>query len=164
MNETWQTILSSHRRKSRLYQHYRILFHSHAADPKLVFLASDPLNSVMPSALSFRITLDSNALARLLPPPAARAWSCVYVLRRGDGWAYCGESDDLSGRLASHRANAAREGSSDVECTFITVPREDGGKSRARALESRVIRKLRAEGIPLLSGSDARNTSFGSAA
>jgi predicted GIY-YIG superfamily endonuclease len=102
--------------------------------------------------------------AQDVPPPAARAWSCVYVLRRGDGWAYCGESDDLSGRLASHRANAAREGSSDVECTFITVPREGGGKSRARALESRVIRKLRAEGIPLLSGSDARNTSFGSAA
>jgi len=70
MNETWQTILSSHRRKSRLYQHYRIHFHSHAADPKLVFLASDPLNSGMPSALSFRITLDSNALARLLPPPS----------------------------------------------------------------------------------------------
>ena len=102
--------------------------------------------------------------AQDVPPPAARAWSCVYVLRRGDGWAYCGESDDLSGRLAAHRANAAREGSSDVECTFITVPREGGGKSRARALESRVIRKLRAEGIPLLSGSDARNTSFGSAA
>ena len=99
-----------------------------------------------------------------VPPPAARAWSCVYVLRRGDGWAYCGETDDLGGRLGAHRATAAREGSNEVECAFIAVPREGGGKSRARALESRVIRKLKAEGIPLLSGSDARNTSFGSAA
>ena len=45
-----------------------------------------------------------------VPPPAARAWSCVYVLRRGDGWAYCGETDDLGGRLGAHRATAAREG------------------------------------------------------
>ena len=99
-----------------------------------------------------------------VPPAAARAWTCVYVLRRSDGWAYCGETDDLAGRLAAHRARARRGGAKcDVECAFVSVPREAGGKSAARALETRVIERLRREGTPLLSGSDGRNTSFGSA-
>jgi hypothetical protein len=152
-----------------------------------------------------------------VPPPAASAWTCVYVLLRSDGWVYCGETDNLAGRLEAHRATALREYNAsvvknngggggnygdgnyvsgvigggdgnhdndllavalgeaydagggaaahviDVEVAFLAVPREVGGKSAARALESRVIKKLRAEGVPLLSGMDARNTSFGSA-
>ena len=99
-----------------------------------------------------------------VPPAAARAWTCVYVLRRSDGWAYCGETDDLAGRLAAHRSLARRGGAKcDVECAFVSVPREAGGKSAARALETRVIERFRREGTPLLSGSDGRNTSFGSA-
>ena len=99
-----------------------------------------------------------------VPPAAARAWTCVYVLRRSDGWAYCGETDDLAGRLAAHRSLARRGGAKcDVECAFVSVPREAGGKSAARALETRVIERFRREATPLLSGSDGRNTSFGSA-
>ena len=46
----------------------------------------------------------------------------------------------------------------------MPVPVEAGGKSMARQLEASVIRRLLAEGVPLLSVKDARNTSFGSAA
>ena len=51
----------------------------------------------------------------------------------------------------------------EVEVAFLAVPREAGGKSAARALETRVIEQLRAMGVPLLSAADARHSSFGSA-
>jgi hypothetical protein len=107
------------------------------------------------------------------PSAASGAWTCVYVLRRADGWAYCGETDDLAKRLETHRATARRENSArsdsknknkstKIECVFVTVPKTSGGKSAARLLESRVIRRLANEDAPLLSGRDARNVSFGS--
>ena len=108
------------------------------------------------------------------PSAASGAWTCVYVLRRADGWAYCGETDDLARRLETHRATA-RRGSygkggekknkpvgCKIECVFVTVPKTSGGKSAARLLESRVIRRLARLDAPLLSGRDARNVSFGS--
>jgi predicted GIY-YIG superfamily endonuclease len=104
------------------------------------------------------------------PPASAGAWTCVYVLKRADGWAYCGETDDLAGRLSAHRRSAARDGrragtttAAAVECTFFRVPREAGGKSAARAVEQRVIERLKHMGAPLLSDADAKNASFGSA-
>jgi len=42
-------------------------------------------------------------------PPAAAGWTVVYVLRRSDGWVYCGETDNLGGRVAAHRQAAARD-------------------------------------------------------
>ena len=102
------------------------------------------------------------------PSAASGAWTCVYVLRRADGWAYCGETDDLAKRLETHRATARRENAKNknkntkIECVFVTVPKTSGGKSAARLLESRVIRRLANEDVPLLSGRDARNVSFGS--
>ena len=104
------------------------------------------------------------------PPASAGAWTCVYVLKRADGWAYCGETDDLAGRLSAHRRSAARDGrragtttTAAVECAFFRVPREAGGKSAARAVEQRVIERLKHAGAPLLSDADAKNASFGSA-
>ena len=103
------------------------------------------------------------------PSAASGAWTCVYVLRRADGWAYCGETDDLARRLETHRAAARRERAKDapsrgreIECVFVNVPKTSGGKSAARLLESRVIRRLTMLDAPLLSGRDARNVSFGS--
>lgn len=110
-----------------------------------------------------------------VPAPGAAAWTCVYILRRSDGWMYCGETDNLTGRLEAHRAAAIKEHKAEreknndardtirVEMAFLKVPKEVGGKSAARKLESSVIQRLKAERIPLLSGVDARNTSFGSA-
>jgi hypothetical protein len=108
------------------------------------------------------------------PSAASGAWTCVYVLRRADGWAYCGETDDLARRLETHRAAARRETGGrerakdapsrgrEIECVFVNVPKTSGGKSAARLLESRVIRRLAMLDAPLLSGRDARNVSFGS--
>lgn len=33
----------------------------------------------------------------MAPPPSTVNCSCVYVVRRGDGYFYCGESDDIKG-------------------------------------------------------------------
>jgi predicted GIY-YIG superfamily endonuclease len=105
------------------------------------------------------------------PSAAAGGWTCVYILRRGDGWAYCGETDDLTRRLATHRARGRADrkktrdpASGKIECVFVRVPKSLGGKSAARRLESKVIGALLDAGVPLLSGNDARNVSFGSAA
>lgn len=35
--------------------------------------------------------------ARQNPPPSTVGCSCVYVVRRKDGWFYCGQTDDLRG-------------------------------------------------------------------
>mmetsp|Transcript_16796 Transcript_16796/g.41242 ORF Transcript_16796/g.41242 Transcript_16796/m.41242 type:complete len:426 (+) Transcript_16796:1154-2431(+) len=109
-------------------------------------------------------------------PPGAAGWTCVYVLRRSDGWVYCGETDNIAGRLEAHRAAAVRDAGTttagggnnnnnniEVEVAYLEVPREAGGRSAARALETRVIERLQAQRVPLLSGYDARNSSFGSA-
>lgn len=32
-----------------------------------------------------------------VPPPSTAGCSCVYVVRRSDGYFYCGESDDIKG-------------------------------------------------------------------
>ena len=36
-----------------------------------------------------------------MPPPFTSACSCVYVLKRGDGMFYCGQSDDLTSKHRS---------------------------------------------------------------
>ena len=83
----------------------------------------------------------------------------MYVLRRGDGWCYCGESDHLPSRLATHRSKSNRL----IELVYVAVPKEAGGKSAARALESRVIQELNAARVPLWSDQDAAHKNFGAA-
>lgn len=93
------------------------------------------------------------------PPISAAGQTCVYVLRRGDGWCYCGESDHLPSRLATHRSKSNRL----IELVYVAVPKEAGGKSAARALESRVIQELNAARVPLWSDQDAAHKNFGAA-
>ena len=93
------------------------------------------------------------------PPVSSAGQTCVYVLRRGDGWCYCGESDHLPTRLATHRQKSDRL----IELVYVAVPKEAGGKSAARALESRVIQALNAARVPLWSDRDAAHKNFGSA-
>jgi hypothetical protein len=33
----------------------------------------------------------------MVPPPSTVNMSCVYIVRRSDGYFYCGESDDIRG-------------------------------------------------------------------
>ena len=93
------------------------------------------------------------------PPLGSAGQTCVYVLRRGDGWCYCGESDHLPTRLATHRQSTARL----IEVVYVAVPKEAGGKSAARALESRVIQALNLARVPLWSDQDASHKNFGAA-
>lgn len=94
------------------------------------------------------------------PPLGSAGQTCVYVLRRGDGWCYCGESDHLPTRLATHRQSTTRL----IELVYVAVPKEAGGKSAARALESRVIQALNNARVPLWSDQDASHKNFGAAA
>ena len=34
-----------------------------------------------------------------VPPPSTVGCSCVYIVRRSDGWFYCGETDNIAGML-----------------------------------------------------------------
>ena len=42
-----------------------------------------------------------------VPPPSTTGCSCVYVVRRSDGYFYCGESDDIRGILPLFEASVA---------------------------------------------------------
>ena len=88
------------------------------------------------------------------PPPAVVGRSCVYVVRRADGYFYCGESDDLVARLASHRSRPPVAGGNALEACFVIVGSKQGGKSAARAIEAASIRSMVKAGLPLLSEAD----------
>ena len=88
------------------------------------------------------------------PPPAVVGRSCVYVVRRFDGYFYCGESDDLVARLASHRSRPPVAGGNALEACFVIVDARQGGKSAARAIEAASIRSMARAGLPLLSEAD----------
>ncbi|KAK9867742.1 hypothetical protein WJX84_006840, partial [Apatococcus fuscideae] len=60
--------------------------------------------------------------ARQNPPPSTVGRSCVYVVRRQDGWFYCGQTDDLKGRLQTHRRSGAVKGGPTMEAVYIIIP------------------------------------------
>lgn len=98
-----------------------------------------------------------------LPPPSTVGESAVYVIRRSDGWWYCGSTDSMTDRLMTHRGE--RGGGSQVndpqaECCYIVMSGGGdsgggGGSSMAMAVESEVIKVLHQAGFPLLSTTDA---------
>ena len=97
------------------------------------------------------------------PPPATVNRSAVYMLRvtqPSDAVAfYVGESDDLLGRLQTHRrthAAAAR-----VEAAYVLVPSGGGAKSKAREVEASTINAMRAAGYQLLNDTDGNHKAFG---
>ena len=97
------------------------------------------------------------------PPPATVNRSAVYMLRitqaSGTVAFYVGESDDLLGRLRTHRRTHAA--ASVVEAAYVLVPSGGGAKSRAREVEASTINALRAAGYLLLNDRDGANRSFG---
>ena len=112
--------------------------------------------SSLSSSLSFQAPPLAASLVRAgwSPPPAVVGCSCVYVVRRSDGFFYCGESDDLVARLASHRSRPPVAGGNALEACFVIVEHKQGGKSAARAIEAASIRRMVREGLPLLSEAD----------
>ncbi|BDA51431.1 probable DNA mismatch repair protein MutS at C-terminar half [Coccomyxa sp. Obi] len=91
-----------------------------------------------------------------VPPPSTAGCSCVYVVRRADGYFYCGESDDIKARLQRHRRAAPVKGGRTMEAVYMSIPAGLAGKSSAVAIEARVIREMHSAGFPLLSVHDAR--------
>lgn len=95
------------------------------------------------------------------PHVARHGASCVYVLQTTDGAMYVGETDDLVSRLMQHRRVPDFQQAS---CAYVTLGDATGsrhllhGKTDARTLEARVIRRMAIEGFPLLSTHDARGS------
>ena len=88
------------------------------------------------------------------PPPSAVGFSCLYVLTRG-GQFYVGETDDISGRFQSHQAAGFED------FAFVKLDGEGkGGKSVARLLETKAIRKMEAMGFDMLSDADGKHQNF----
>ncbi|KAL6770905.1 MSH1 [Auxenochlorella protothecoides x Auxenochlorella symbiontica] len=102
------------------------------------------------------------------PPPRTVGLSCVYIVRRTDGWFYVGSTDSIKERLATHRrrSGASRVRDPQAEAVYMTVRGGEGAGSSARAIEAATIHALRTADFPLLSSADARlrqNPSFGTA-
>ena len=89
------------------------------------------------------------------PPLKDMGKSCLYVLRTNLGYFYVGETDDIAGRLASHRKDKRKASS---EAIYAVVAK---GKSQARSLESELIAMLVAAHFPMLSSADQNHKHFG---
>ena len=74
-----------------------------------------------------------------VPPPSTVGCSCVYILRRGDGRFYCGQTDELKGRLNRHRKTGKVRGGGRLEAVYLVVPCKGQGQSTARAVEAQMI-------------------------
>ncbi|KAL0023521.1 hypothetical protein WJX79_006936 [Trebouxia sp. C0005] len=93
-----------------------------------------------------------------VPPPSTVGCSCVYIVRRGDGRFYCGQTDELKGRLNRHRSKAGKvRGGGRMEAAYLVVPSSEHGQSTAKVVEAQAIQALQAAGYPLISATDARN-------
>ena len=85
-----------------------------------------------------------------VPPPSTVGCSCVYIFRRGDGRFYCGQTDDLKGRLSRHRSKAGKaRGGGRLEAVYLVMPPEGQGQSTARAVEAQVIQVSHGSGLSL---------------
>jgi predicted GIY-YIG superfamily endonuclease len=89
------------------------------------------------------------------PGPATVGCSCVYVLRRPDGYFYAGSTEAIGDRLKSHRQRTGK-GGPHMEMAFLSLGSSQGAASLARSVESAVIRELQRRGFPMLSATDAR--------
>lgn len=88
------------------------------------------------------------------PPPSTVGASCVYVIFRPDGKLYVGQTDDLEGRVRTHRS---KEGMQKANFLYFTVP----GKSLACQLETLLINQLPNEGFHLTNVADGKHRNFG---
>ncbi|TYH04080.1 hypothetical protein ES288_A09G271200v1 [Gossypium darwinii] len=92
--------------------------------------------------------------AREQPPPSTIGASCVYVMFRPDKKLYIGETDDLDGRIRSHRL---KDGMQNASFLYFKVP----GKSIARQLETLLINQLLSQGFPIANLADGKHQNFG---
>ncbi|KAL8170765.1 hypothetical protein V2J09_022569 [Rumex salicifolius] len=92
--------------------------------------------------------------AREQPPPSTVGVSSVYVMMRADKRIYIGQTDDLQGRVRSHRS---KEGMQSAAFLYFLVP----GKSLACQLETLLINQLPDRGFHLANVADGKHRNFG---
>ncbi|CAN1279040.1 DNA mismatch repair protein MSH1, mitochondrial [Linum perenne] len=106
--------------------------------------------------------------ARQQPPPSTIGASAVYIMFRPDKKLYvgvnpnklslvidsCKQTDDLEGRVRTHRA---KEGLQNASFLYFTVP----GKSIACQLETLLINQLPGRGFQLSNVADGKHRNFG---
>ncbi|GMH85492.1 hypothetical protein TL16_g10248, partial [Triparma laevis f. inornata] len=105
--------------------------------------------------------------AAMLPPPSLEGRSCVYVLKippkSGDGnfsKYYVGETESINQRLKQHRSKRAKGYQySKVQAAVVGI---EGGKSKARLTETKVMKELEGLGFDLISKGDIDNKKFSS--
>lgn len=102
---------------------------------------------------------------RRKPPPAHHHYSAVYVVRWKTGYFYCGESDDIEGRLGTYLKNTKqnRHRGPGLEAAYILIDPDEAGKSKARLIQKQWIDGLVKEGFPMSSTGDSKLRSFGAA-
>ncbi|KAK6914173.1 DNA mismatch repair protein MutS-like, N-terminal [Dillenia turbinata] len=95
--------------------------------------------------------------AREIPPPSTIGSSCLYIMVRPDKRLYVGQTDDLEGRIRSHRSKEEMQNASFL---YFIVP----GKSMACQLETLLINQLPSHGFELANVADGKHRNFGTSA
>ncbi|MQL73562.1 hypothetical protein Taro_005908 [Colocasia esculenta] len=94
--------------------------------------------------------------AREQPPPSTIGISSVYIMFRPGKRLYVGQTDDLAGRVRTHRLE---EGLQNSPFLYVLVP----GKSVASELETLLINQLPLLGFRLDNRADGKHRNFGTA-
>ncbi|XP_042029038.1 DNA mismatch repair protein MSH1, mitochondrial-like isoform X1 [Salvia splendens] len=92
--------------------------------------------------------------AKEQPPPSTIGASSVYIMLRPDRKLYIGETDDLQGRICTHRA---KEGMQKASFLYMLV----AGKSVACQMETLLINQLPARGFQITNLADGKHRNFG---
>ncbi|XP_057772125.1 DNA mismatch repair protein MSH1, mitochondrial isoform X2 [Salvia miltiorrhiza] len=92
--------------------------------------------------------------AKEQPPPSTIGASSVYIMLRPDKKLYIGETDDLEGRIRTHRS---KEGMQKASFLYMLV----SGKSVACQMETLLINQLPTQGFHLTNLADGKHRNFG---
>lgn len=113
----------------------------------------DAVKEILASSAQVELAMIQSLKENEIPPLNNVGHSIVYILKTANNFFYAGESDNFLHRVMTHR-NRLGNG---CEFFYLTVE----GKSQARQIEQWLITKLKNEGFPMISISDARNLNFG---
>jgi len=117
--------------------------------------AVDLIKEIIVATSKAELSEIKNLKENEMPPLNDIGHSIVYVLKTANNFFYVGETDNFLHRVIAHRNRPLSD-----KCEFFYVTIKEG-KSQARAIEQKLITKLKNSGFPMISISDSKNSNFG---
>ncbi len=116
--------------------------------------SEDHIKELLAATVKSEISSVRNLKENEIPALTDIGHSIIYIIKTENNFFYAGETDNFLQRVEAHRN---RLSSNKCEFFYALVK---SGKSAARQIEQQLITKLKNQGFPMLSISDATNSNF----